>query len=217
MSTRTCPVCGKAIGRMRVGTDGEFCSREHRNQYRLRRSMDQLQEANVVASLMRRREQFKSLVSNPISGGGRDRHMEHLPRLARASNGGMTFRPAGAGATGESGGTGLQPAGAVPFRLSAPPAQRRAAAIASKTPGPPILMKIAPTIRAAGCPPPSSPQPLALPAPGVLLRVSAAQRFPVGRMALRAVKMPPPPARRAPQLRTLAGVRPGSIPASVST
>jgi hypothetical protein len=37
-------------------SDGDFCSREHKNQFRLRRGMDRLQEANKVASLMRRRE-----------------------------------------------------------------------------------------------------------------------------------------------------------------
>jgi len=36
--------------------DGDFCSREHRNQSRLRRGLDRLEEANKVANLMRRRE-----------------------------------------------------------------------------------------------------------------------------------------------------------------
>ena len=56
---------------MRVGTDGDFCSREHRNQFRLRKGMDRLQEANKVASLMRRRENPRQmlpaqLVSSPV-------------------------------------------------------------------------------------------------------------------------------------------------------
>jgi len=60
MSAKTCQLCGKPLGRMRVGT-GDFCSREHRNQFRLRRSMDHLLEANKVASLMRRRENPKQI------------------------------------------------------------------------------------------------------------------------------------------------------------
>jgi hypothetical protein len=46
---------------MRVGGDGDFCSREHRNQFRLRKGMDRLMEANKVASLMRRRENPKQI------------------------------------------------------------------------------------------------------------------------------------------------------------
>jgi len=60
MSVRTCQLCGKPLGRIRVGA-GDFCSREHRNQFRLRRSMDHLLEANKVASLMRRRENPKQI------------------------------------------------------------------------------------------------------------------------------------------------------------
>jgi hypothetical protein len=56
MSVKSCLLCGKSLGRLRVGGDGEFCSREHRNQHRLRAGMDRLEEANKVTSLMRRRE-----------------------------------------------------------------------------------------------------------------------------------------------------------------
>src|SRR5450631_3992823 len=56
MNARSCQLCGKPISRLRVGGDGDFCSREHRNQHRLRRGMDRLEEANKVTSLMRRRE-----------------------------------------------------------------------------------------------------------------------------------------------------------------
>lgn len=65
MSARACQLCGKPLSRIRVGTDGEFCSREHRNQFRLRQGMDRLMEANNVASLMRRRERPKNIVPNP--------------------------------------------------------------------------------------------------------------------------------------------------------
>lgn len=63
MNARTCQLCGKPLGRIRVGAGEDFCSREHRNQYRLRQGMDRLQEANKVASVMRRREQLR-----PLSG-----------------------------------------------------------------------------------------------------------------------------------------------------
>src|SRR3954453_24034893 len=56
MSAKTCQLCGKPLSRLRVGGDAEFCSREHRNQYGLRRGMDRLVEADKVTSLMRRRE-----------------------------------------------------------------------------------------------------------------------------------------------------------------
>ena len=36
MTARTCQLCGKPLSRLRVGGDGDFCSREHRNQHRLR-------------------------------------------------------------------------------------------------------------------------------------------------------------------------------------
>ena len=56
MSARTCLLCGKTLGRIWVGAGDDFCSREHGNQYRLKRGMDRLTEANKISSLMRRRE-----------------------------------------------------------------------------------------------------------------------------------------------------------------
>src|ERR1035437_10126354 len=56
MIAKSCQLCGKPLSRLRVGSDGEFCSKEHRNQHRLRAGMDRLEEANKVTSLMRRRE-----------------------------------------------------------------------------------------------------------------------------------------------------------------
>ena len=50
-----------------MGGGEEFCSREHRTQYRLRRGMDRLQEANKVASLMRRRENPKPIAVSPVA------------------------------------------------------------------------------------------------------------------------------------------------------
>jgi len=67
MSVRTCQLCGKALGRFTVGSGGDFCSREHRNQYRLRLGMDRLLEASKVANLMRRRENMKLLTAGKLA------------------------------------------------------------------------------------------------------------------------------------------------------
>jgi hypothetical protein len=66
MGARACQLCGKSLSRIRVGTDGDFCSREHRNQFRLRQGMDRLMEANTVANLMRRRERPKAIIPNRV-------------------------------------------------------------------------------------------------------------------------------------------------------
>jgi hypothetical protein len=68
MNARTCLLCGKALSRIWVGAGEDFCSREHRNQYRLRKGMDRLLEANKVANLMRRREQPKPI--SPLQQAG---------------------------------------------------------------------------------------------------------------------------------------------------
>jgi hypothetical protein len=73
MNPRTCQLCGKPLSRLRVGSDGDFCSKEHRHQFRLRAGMDRLVEVNKVASLMRRRESARqiapaSLIRNAAQG-----------------------------------------------------------------------------------------------------------------------------------------------------
>ena len=73
MSVRVCQFCEKPLSRLRVGGDGDFCSKEHRNQFRLRAGMDRLVEVNKVASLMRRRENARqiapaSLICNAALG-----------------------------------------------------------------------------------------------------------------------------------------------------
>ena len=77
MNGRTCQLCGKALSRFTVGSGGDFCSREHRNQFRLRLGMDRLMEANKVANLMRRRENAKTI---PAAQLARDSKVS--PRLA---------------------------------------------------------------------------------------------------------------------------------------
>ncbi len=63
MSARTCLLCGKPLSRIWVGAGDDFCSREHGNQYRLKRGMDRLTEANKISSLMRRRENPRPIAS----------------------------------------------------------------------------------------------------------------------------------------------------------
>ncbi|HEY1341807.1 MAG TPA: hypothetical protein VGF59_30050, partial [Bryobacteraceae bacterium] len=69
MSARTCLLCGKPLSRIWAGGGDDFCSKEHRNQYRLRRGMDRLQEANKVANLMRRRENPKPISTGLLMSG----------------------------------------------------------------------------------------------------------------------------------------------------
>src|ERR1700681_2063872 len=61
MNARTCQLCGKPLSRLRVGVDGDFCSREHKSQYGLRLGMERPQEAKKISSLMRRRENPRQL------------------------------------------------------------------------------------------------------------------------------------------------------------
>ena len=79
MNTRTCLLCGKPLSRIWVGAGEDFCSREHRNQYRLRRGMDRLLEANKVASLMRAREQPKPISVTLQAGNTAARGTDSAP------------------------------------------------------------------------------------------------------------------------------------------
>ncbi|MBS1856190.1 MAG: hypothetical protein JST11_12555 [Acidobacteria bacterium] len=75
MNARNCQLCGKPLSRLRVGGDGDFCSKEHRNQFRLRAGMDRLVEVNKVASLMRRRESPRQIpTASLIRSGAIERH-----------------------------------------------------------------------------------------------------------------------------------------------
>jgi hypothetical protein len=81
MNGRTCQLCGKPLSRFSLGSGGDFCSREHRNQFRLREGMDRLEEANKVASLMRRRENAKTIPAAQLSSDskGVPRVAPHMP------------------------------------------------------------------------------------------------------------------------------------------
>jgi hypothetical protein len=103
MSAKACRLCGKSLGRIRVGTDGDFCSHEHRNQYRLRQGMDRLMEANTVANLMRRRERPKSIVPKQVNCASsleRRSFAQGPPMPVRA---GMLIRHPGMSISGGSG------------------------------------------------------------------------------------------------------------------
>jgi hypothetical protein len=71
MNPKNCLLCGRPLARIRVGAGGDFCSREHRNQYRLRRGMDCLTEANKVSTLARRRENPKPLFADAAPGAAK--------------------------------------------------------------------------------------------------------------------------------------------------
>jgi hypothetical protein len=70
MSAKACLLCGKTLSRIWSGAGEDFCSREHRNQYRLRRGLDRLQEANKVASVMRRRESPRQIATSSLINAG---------------------------------------------------------------------------------------------------------------------------------------------------
>src|SRR5690349_11234782 len=70
MPAKSCLLCGKPLSRIWAGTGEDFCSREHRNQYRLRRGMERLSEANQIATVMRRREQPKQIAVEELRAPG---------------------------------------------------------------------------------------------------------------------------------------------------
>lgn len=70
MAARTCLLCGKPLSRIWADKGEEFCSREHRNQYRLRAGMGRLMEANKVASVLRRREIPKQIPVGDLRSPG---------------------------------------------------------------------------------------------------------------------------------------------------
>jgi hypothetical protein len=90
MSARTCLLCGKTLSRIWVGAGDDFCSREHGNQYRLKRGMDRLTETNKISILMRRRETPRPIVSAslPLDSAASRRD---FPEVKIPAAGGMRF------------------------------------------------------------------------------------------------------------------------------
>src|SRR3954468_12230555 len=83
MTARVCQLCGKALSRLRVGGDGDYCSKEHRNQHRLRQGMDRLEEASKVTSLMRRRKSPRQIAAATLmrNTAGETRRFEGQAKL----------------------------------------------------------------------------------------------------------------------------------------
>ncbi len=93
MSGRTCQFCGKPLSRIWAG-GGDYCSREHRNQHRLRLGMDRLQEANKVASLMRRRENLKPIAAlHPVVASVMENRSLPAAKLAVSRSAALAFKP----------------------------------------------------------------------------------------------------------------------------
>src|SRR3954452_5580351 len=97
MAARTCMLCGKSLSRIWAGNGEDFCSREHRNQYRLRRGMDRLLEVNKVANVMRRRENPRQIPTASLRSKGNASQRGFLdPQLRRdAQPGGFAPRKIG--------------------------------------------------------------------------------------------------------------------------
>ncbi len=62
----TCQLCGKPLPRFRLRRDGHFCCREHREQYRLRRGLDCVQEAEELAALRRELERMHRAIARSV-------------------------------------------------------------------------------------------------------------------------------------------------------
>ena len=95
MSARTCLLCGKPLSRIWVGAGDDFCSREHGNQYRLKRGMDRLTETNKISSLMRRRESPMPIASAslPLDSASSHRDFPEMRVSAAAQTRFPSLRP----------------------------------------------------------------------------------------------------------------------------
>jgi len=137
---------------MRAGAGDEFCSREHRNQYRLRQGMERLAEANQVASVVRRRESPRQIPPELLRAAGSDtpraflasrpgsgiRGAFRLPRLAPAAPGLPSttrfLQPLAEGCAAAV----LLPAPSIVIRGIAPAPTSQAALTAHVAPAPPM-------------------------------------------------------------------------------
>jgi len=170
MSARTCQLCGRPLSRIWVGAGGDFCSREHRNQYGLRLGMDRLQEANKVATLMRRRENLKMVVPaqaesfSSLLRRGFNQSLpwaepaspaDHMPNLrpaleARVRVGGDFFSPEARGSQGRPAPRGveyLRGAGETAAALL-PPLREYAMAVTLPGARPALVLESARTLKA---------------------------------------------------------------------
>lgn len=88
-------MCGKPLSRIWVGAGDDFCSREHGNQYRLKRGMDRLTEANKISSLMRRRENPRLITtaSQPLDSASSRRDFPEVSITAAGGTRHPSLRP----------------------------------------------------------------------------------------------------------------------------
>jgi hypothetical protein len=221
MAAKTCLLCGKPLSRIWAGTGEDFCSQEHRNQYRLRRGMDRLLEANKVASVMRRRESPKHIPAGNLRAPGPASSPESRPLATPAAFAGPAAR-----------------APKLPVRMAAhvtaaPPARLRAltgkhtvsltAAIRWLGSGRPVIAKLLAQSERRKSGPMSAARParrVSAPSLGRALRVSVSSAFhlpkkalPSSRYALPATE---PPATRGPR-RLTAAVAPNAVEITAQT
>src|SRR5689334_22251215 len=71
MNSRTCLLCGKALSRT-AGSGQDFCSYEHRSQYRLHRGLERLNET-VRPSALGHRVEFRALARPCAADAGEPR------------------------------------------------------------------------------------------------------------------------------------------------
>lgn len=175
--------------------------------------MDQLQEANVMASLLRRRDQFKPLGPNPVAGGHGDRRMEAPVHEGGFNHTGRKpfLKPAPV-AAGHTPANGLL---SVPDRrlasiipIAPAPAEPRCLVPQNLTPRALVLRPTA-TVQVISHQPGAPARRLTAAAPGVLRRVSALRQFTPGPVVLHPVGSKPASRPDRPQqFRPLAFPRP---------
>jgi hypothetical protein len=67
MNSQACLLCGKTLSRIRVGSGEDFCCRDHRDQYRLRRGMDRLGQGKKPSGVIPPGDLFKPLTAAAAS------------------------------------------------------------------------------------------------------------------------------------------------------
>lgn len=202
MSGVTCQFCGKPLWRIRRGSDGDFCSREHRNQYKLRMGLSHLAEAEKVSTVRRRCENPNVLALSRPAGSPelqKRRSSACLPSSTSSALGRLA-RPREIGKVG----IGAQPA---PLQIEAArrPSIPRKGEAARDFASRPRLSRL-------GVPRPAGTNAAVSGAPALSLRVPLADgalRHPVFLIARFPQHRPTPPRPPAPR-RTAASAEPAA-------
>jgi hypothetical protein len=210
MSARVCQLCGKPLSRIRVGTEGEFCSHKHRNQYRLRQGMDRLMEANKVANLMRRRELPKPIVPQQMESSTRLNHRLFSEPLAMPMPHGVILRQTQVGGSGQTtrlGNSRRAQISLVRFHVLGTGERRRESKIALH---PSLALFLLPRSRRGGMrasdrPATPSRKLAASPQRGDMLRVSGNAGFRLRPVATRHIKPFLKTSRARPGMRPISG------------